>query len=66
MTTTGYGDIVPAAQDEYILTQVFMVVGVILYSYIYTKIHSMIEEMKSINDKYLEKITLLEELKKEH
>ena len=47
-TTTGYGDIIPHTNTELFMTILMMVIGVILYSMIYSRIMMKLEEK---NDK---------------
>jgi hypothetical protein len=43
LSTTGYGDIVPATSTEFLLTFIFMSAGVTFYSLVYSTIISKMD-----------------------
>lgn len=65
MTTTGYGDILPGTISEYLLTSIFMILGVLFYSIIYSNITNKLDERFKKNQEYQSKYILLIQLKKD-
>lgn len=59
LTTTGYGDIVPATNLEYAITIFYMAVGVTFHSFIYTHMLEKFEEVNQKHDFYTSKIEIL-------
>ena len=65
VTTTGYGDIVPDTTQEFVETIIFMVFGVVFYSFVYTTIMGKFEDRRLKNERFHTKIDLMRELKKD-
>lgn len=63
VTTTGYGDIIPKTNGEFLMTFLFMVGGVTFYSLIYSTIIAKLGEHMNQNEKINEKKSFLRELK---
>ena len=59
LTTTGYGDILPSSEQEFLLTIIFMAVGVTFHSYIYTHMLRKFRDASSTNAFFNEKKELL-------
>lgn len=64
VTTTGYGDILPDTNLEFLQTLIFMFCGVIFYSFVYSSIVSKFTDSAERNDKYHDKLSMLKELKR--
>lgn len=64
MTTTGYGDITPGTRTEFVLTLLFMFVGVIIHSLVFGSIFDAIENNKKEYDKFNTKLNMIRNLKK--
>ena len=63
-TTTGYGDILPNTQIEYLITIFMMILGVLFYSFLYTTIINKFEKQNAKNNFFMEKLDELEKIKK--
>lgn len=64
VTTTGYGDIGPDTNSEFVQTLVFMCCGVVFYSFVYSSIVAKFEDLAERNEEFHKKIVLLSELKR--
>lgn len=64
LTTTGYGDIVPGTNLEYVITIFYIAVGVTFHSYIYTFMLDKFEEVNQKHDFYISKVESVKDLKR--
>lgn len=55
-TTTGYGDIVPHTNIEFLVTIIMMMLGVLFYSYLYTTIINKFEKQNAKNKFFTDKL----------
>lgn len=65
VSTTGYGDIVPASSTEFLLAFIFMSAGVTFYSLVYSTIIAKMDQKRNQLDEIAMKKTLLRSLKED-
>ena len=66
VTSVGYGDIIGSTFTEFCFQIVILLVGIIAYSWLISSISNYVKEKNKQNEIFLQKISMLNEIKLEH